>query len=79
MTFIFYRKIHYSDGFLGAPWRFDPPPPPWTPHKLENRAFGCRVAPFFTKVAITLEPNAFLESQVGISFESGAGDSENLS
>ena len=33
----------------------------------------------FAKVAIALEPNAFLEGKVGIPCESGVGDSEKLS
>jgi hypothetical protein len=52
---------------------------PLDPQKWENRAFGCRVVSFFTKIAITPEPNALLESKVGIWLGSGAGDSENLS
>ena len=33
----------------------------------------------FTKVDSTLEPNALLESKVGIWLRRGAGDGENLS
>ena len=46
---------------------------------LRNRAFGCGVAPFYIGSREDFEENAFLEDEVGIPFESGAGDDANRS